>query len=194
MFCKNCGAQNADGQKFCSSCGTPIDQPQQQFNNNQQQFNNQQYGGQQYGGQPQYNQQYGGQAQYNQYAQPNPNAFYPTPPIQNRNIALAVVFSIITCGIYLYYWLYCLTEDTNKLSNDPNATSGGMVILFTIITCGIYGWYWMYKRGEIIDNYNMQRGLPSSSNAVLYLILSVVGLGIVSYCLMQNELNKLSSF
>ena len=35
----------------------------------------------------------------------------------------------------------------------------------------------------------MQRGIPSSNTGILYLILSVVGLGIVAYALM-HELNK----
>lgn len=30
MFCRNCGAQNEDGTKFCSKCGAPLDAQQQQ--------------------------------------------------------------------------------------------------------------------------------------------------------------------
>ncbi|MCD8094929.1 MAG: DUF4234 domain-containing protein [Ruminococcus sp.] len=102
------------------------------------------------------------------------------------------MLSLVTCGIYGLYWLYCLTEDSNKISNEPNPTSGGMVILLSIVTCNIYLWYWMYKRGEIIDNYNLQRGLPPSSNSIIYLLLSIFGFSIISYCLLQNELNKIA--
>ncbi len=182
MFCKNCGAQNADGTKFCTSCGSPLEQPAGYNNNNASQNTNQYDNAQQ-----QFNyQQNGGM-------NPPPNASYmPFMGIPERNIVTCILLSIITCGIYELYWLYQLTEDTNKISGNPNATSGGMVILFWIITCGLYGLYWMYKRGEFIDNYHMQRGMPGGSNSILYLVLDIFGLGIVSVCLMQNELNKIS--
>lgn len=172
MFCSNCGANNSDNQQFCSQCGARLS------------------------GQQQYNQQYN---QQQAYSQGMPNAYqmpFAQPMfvggIQERNIVVALLLSFITGGIYGLYWLYCLTEDTNKLSGDPNATSGGMVILLSLITCGIYTWYWMYKRGEILDQFLMSRGIPGGDKAVLYLVLSICGVGIASYCLIQNELNKLA--
>ena len=112
--------------------------------------------------------------------------------IPTRSIATCIILSFLTCGIYVYYWLYCITEETNRFSNEPNPTSGGMTILLGLVTCGIYFVYWYYKRGELIDNYYVSRGYPPQSNAVLYLILSLVGLGLVSMALMQSELNKIS--
>lgn len=51
----------------------------------------------------------------------------------------------------------------------------------------------MYKRGEILDQVKTARGLQSSNSGVLYLILSILGLSIVSYALIQNELNNLAT-
>ncbi len=53
-------------------------------------------------------------------------------------------------------------------------------------------WYWMYKQGEAIDQVKQSRGIASGNTGILYLILSIVGLGIVSYALMQNEINNLA--
>lgn len=113
--------------------------------------------------------------------------------LEQRNIALCIILSFVTCGIYTLYWFLKLTEDTNKNSGDPNATSGGMAFLLCLVTCGIYTYYWMYKRGDYIDRYMSQCGQPGGSNGILYLILTVFGLGIVSYGLMQNELNKIAT-
>lgn len=112
--------------------------------------------------------------------------------IKERNIAVCILLSIVTCGIYGIYWFICLSDDANTATGEPG-TSGGMAFLFSLITCGIYGLYWMYKQGEKLDNAKARRGMSGGSSGILYLILAVLGLGIISYALMQNELNKLAS-
>lgn len=112
--------------------------------------------------------------------------------IERRNIAVCIVLTLVTCGIYGIYWSVCLTNDVNTVSGDVNGTSGGMVVLLTIVTCGIYGIYWAYKQGEKLDFTKNNRGIPSSNSGVLYLILQIFGFGIIAYALMQNELNKLA--
>ena len=112
--------------------------------------------------------------------------------IERRNIAVCIVLTLVTCGIYGIYWIVCLTNDVNTVSGDVNGTPGGMVVLLTIVTCGIYGIYWAYKQGEKLDFTKNNRGIPSSNSGVLYLILQIFGFGIIAYALMQNELNKLA--
>ena len=112
--------------------------------------------------------------------------------IERRNIAVCIVLTLVTCGIYGIYWIVCLTNDVNTVSGDVNGTSGGMVVLLTIVTCGIFGIYWAYKQGEKLDFTKNNRGIPSSNSGVLYLILQIFGFGIIAYALMQNELNKLA--
>ena len=61
--------------------------------------------------------------------------------VKNRNIALCIILSLVTCGIYGLYWFVCLTDDTNTISGEPG-TSGVVALVLTIVTCGIYGIYW----------------------------------------------------
>ena len=111
--------------------------------------------------------------------------------IKERNIAVCIILTFVTCGIYGIYWFVCLNDDANTASN-TFGTTGIVAYLLSLVTCGIYGLYWMYKQGEKIDNAKNSRGISSSNSGVLYLILAIFGLGIVSYALMQNELNKLA--
>lgn len=169
MICPKCGSNNSDGTAFCASCGAPLSNEAPTPN--------------------------GAVPNNSVPPQTPPPVFNGNPyggPIEQRNIALCIILSIVTCGIYGLYWIYKLTEDVNKLTGDPNATSGGMVILLSIITCNIYMWYWLYKQGDAIDQVKASRGLPSGNSGILYLILAIFGLGIVSYALMQNELNQLA--
>jgi len=112
--------------------------------------------------------------------------------MQKRDIVMQIVLCVVTCGIYGIFWFVTITDDTNAVSGQKS-TEGWMAVLLSIITCGIYGYFWAYKIGEGITAAKQTRGIGSSSDnlPVLYLILQLFGLGIVNYCLMQNELNSL---
>ena len=112
--------------------------------------------------------------------------------IQKRNLALYILLSFVTCGIFGIYWFYVMNEDTNKVSGHPEAMNGAMVILLTFITCGIYSFFWLYNMGTRIDEAKARRGMPGGSSGTLYLILGIFGLGLVSEILLQNELNNLA--
>ncbi|MBQ9557818.1 MAG: DUF4234 domain-containing protein [Clostridia bacterium] len=138
-------------------------------------------------------------------AQPQPQPPYQQPygaPNGNngvsfgqRNIAVAIILSIVTCGIYGIIWLINMADQINEASGNPNGTSGGMVFLLSIVTCSIYLYYWFYKAGDSLHRAKMQRGIPSDSNSgVLYLVLGIFGLSLVAYALIQNELNKIAEY
>lgn len=109
--------------------------------------------------------------------------------VKEKNLALCIILSIVTCGIYMYYWIVCLTDDTNAIAGEPEDTSGVMALVLTIVTCGIYSLYWAYKRGEKIDKAHQLNGQAASNGGVLYLILYIFG-GIIALALIQNEVNK----
>lgn len=114
--------------------------------------------------------------------------------IQERNIVMCIVLSIVTCGIYGIYWFICMVNDVNAVAETPNDTSGAMVFILGIVTCSIYLLYWFFKAGEKIQTAEEKRGIAGAQNqGLIYLILTLFGLGIVSYALIQNELNKMAT-
>ena len=110
--------------------------------------------------------------------------------MKKRNIALCVILTIVTLGIYGLYWFVQITNDVNKLANPEKKTSGGAALLLTIITCNIYGFYWAYKMGGLLDKAQTDRGLPAQNRAVVYLILELV-IAPVAWILMQNTINSM---
>ncbi len=165
MNCPNCGSYYEGTPGFCPNCGAPLQQQNYQQNNQ------------------------GYQQPYNQ-----PPAGGYRAPIQSRNIALCVILSIVTCGIYGIYWLICLVNDLNEASGEYEDTSGGMVFLLSLVTCGIYELYWMYKAGNKVNNIKRRSGMYADGNTgILYLILSIFGLSIISWCLIQSELNNVAA-
>ena len=110
--------------------------------------------------------------------------------MKKRNIALCVIFSIVTLGIYGLYWFVQITNDVNELAGPEKKTSGGAALLPTIVTCGIYGIYWACKMGGVLDKAQTDRGMPAQNRAVVYLILELV-IAPVGWILMQNTINSM---
>ncbi|WP_202916214.1 DUF4234 domain-containing protein [Paenibacillus mesophilus] len=110
--------------------------------------------------------------------------------ITQRSVGMAVVLTLITCGIYGIYWFIVLTNEVGRLSGDHTFT-GGKHFLLSLITCGIWSYVWSYQIGKQVGAAQHQRGLMVSDNSVLYLVLTFFGLGIVAYALAQSDVNKL---
>lgn len=105
--------------------------------------------------------------------------------VAERNIAVAIILDILTCGLYGIYWMVKLNDEMLEVSNEEG--SGGLLVLaLTILTCGIYGFFWYYKMGKCVDK---TRGGVESSTGILYIVLAVLGLGIVNYALIQDAIN-----
>lgn len=110
--------------------------------------------------------------------------------IRQKNVAVSIILSIITCGLYSFYWIASMTNETKELVGDEDSTSGAVAVLFGIITCGIYYIYLVYKLGERIDIIKQKNGEMSSNTGISYVILSWVGAIVVVFALVQTEINK----
>lgn len=55
-------------------------------------------------------------------------------PINKRNLAVSIILTIVTCGIYGIYWFIVMTDDTKNVSGDINGASGGVAFLLTLVT------------------------------------------------------------
>lgn len=114
----------------------------------------------------------------------------PRPQVTKKDIVVTIILSIVTCGIYGIIWFITLTDDTNVVAQDTNSASGIVALVLTLVTCGIYGIYWYYNLGKKLYVAGQRNGVPTQDNSLVYLILGVLGLGIVVYVLAQQELNN----
>lgn len=213
MNCPKCGAVYEDGTKFCPVCGEALVASEQQ-----KKVSYCPKCGQPYEGNPpvcpscgaslalqnfadsakNVGQNFANQAhEFGQaVSNGNINQYFPTSQpgmVPSRSIALYIVLTIVTCGIFGLYWLVCIVNDLNTAAGTPDDTNGVVVLLLDIITCGIYGLFWAYKAGDKVAVIKQRRGVPVSGNeGILYLVLQLFGLGIINYCLLQNELNQVS--
>lgn len=116
-------------------------------------------------------------------------------PISKRELATCIILSLVTCGIYGIVWMINLVDDLNTASQSQGDQNGVTVFLLSLVTCGIYSYIWLYKAGEKVNVIKRLNGeAPDTSASLIYLILGVFGLGIVSYCLIQDQLNKVAAY
>jgi hypothetical protein len=205
LFCAKCGSQLPENSKFCSNCGTsaspagaaeeiaepnyapgytpgfmppaangymqPQPQPYQQQPQQWQQPQQQDW-------YPQEQDGYG----YQQHGQ----GFAHQQLYAPKSIGLCILFSFITFGIYGLYWLYTLCKNIKLLNGEPPSCGGEFCLNIFV---PIYGYYWIYTRSKKLSGAAWRRGIPTSDNSTLYLVLAILGLSLVSYALIQNDLN-----
>lgn len=169
MFCGNCGQKLADGAKFCPTCGSPVagsapapaPAPEPVYTPAPA------------GDSGPYSSTTPGQAPQDFSYQTNSNPFgAPVPagpqgggpfvPVQaDRSLPMWIILSIVTCGIYSWYFLYELARDMNVMCQNDGETTPGLAqfILLSIVTCGFYAYWWYYKIGNRMQTNAPRYGL-----------------------------------
>ncbi|MBQ3426405.1 MAG: DUF4234 domain-containing protein [Clostridia bacterium] len=113
---------------------------------------------------------------------------------QDRSLGLLILFSILTCGIYSYFFWYKLAEDMNIMcdGDGEHTTDGIVMILLFLFTFGIYPYIWYYQVGNRLQSNAKRYGLEfneSGTTVVLWLILGIfvaIGPFIGLYIIIKN--------
>ena len=116
---------------------------------------------------------------------------YPYPPSEGvKSIGVGIILTILTCGIYGLFWQYKQMDTLNSwLQRDD--FSFGLWLLLSIVTCGIFAIYYEYKMAKGINEVQeMYKFRLASDLALICLVLSLFGLGIVSLAIQQGEINR----
>ena len=108
-----------------------------------------------------------------------------------RSIPTLIILSIVTCGIYYYYWLYLTTKEINEFTENT-AFDPVKTILLTIVTCGIYSIFWYYKMSPVVFKEMPEKaGVPTEENKISTVFILSIFLQIVSCYFMQTKLNEI---
>lgn len=103
---------------------------------------------------------------------------YAQGPLQtDRSLGMYILLTIVTCGIYGYYFIYKMAKDVNTAcEGDGKSTSGlAAFILLSIVTCGIYAWVWYYNLGNRLQSNAPRYGLNFTENGTSVLMWLIFG-------------------
>lgn len=107
--------------------------------------------------------------------------------IKERNIVVAILLSLITCGIYGIYWVIMLAREAVSVKD---ANDNALLEIILMLFFPFLGFFLAEKK---FAEGCAAKGIVKSDNSIIYLILGLVGFGIINYCMMQNDLNKIAA-
>ena len=109
----------------------------------------------------------------------------------NRNGLLVIVYSILTCGIYMYYWYYTVMEDINRASGEVRINSA--LLLVGSIFCFPVIWVMLYQIDKNLARLAREEGTSYNENFILWLLLTFIcGIGtLIAIFQITNGYNEL---
>lgn len=107
------------------------------------------------------------------------------------DIAVGIILSLVTCGLYNIYWNYREFESMNALLGRREYRFWYWAVL-SVVTCGIFHIYYEYKMGADLVRILKAKGHDANPNLpYIGLALSCFALTIVADAVYQHELNRL---
>lgn len=166
MFCTKCGSEVEDNAKFCPNCGANLE-PNSFENKVEDTFNS-----------------FTDSAErdvknaFNEVKDNLSGADNGGALNANRSLFSYILLSIITCGIYSYYFIYAVAKDVNTACKNDGQKTRGLVefILLSIITCGIYPIVWEYNLGNRLAENANRYGLRFQENGTTILMWHIFGI------------------
>lgn len=167
MFCRNCGKEVSDNTKFCPNCGADISLGSQVSSAAQKVFHSTEE--ELKSSISEVQQSLNGGQNIPQYAG--------TKLKDDRGLFSYIILSLITCGIYSYYFIYKMAADVNIACEGDGEETAGLVafICLSFITCGIYAWIWYYKLGNRLAANAGRYGLTFQENGTTVLMWLIFG-------------------
>lgn len=167
MFCPKCGKNVPDNTKFCPGCGADLSLGRRAQNAANKAFDATE-------------KELEGAVREVQRTFNGNNGYPPNGGerlTDDRGLLAYILLSIITCGIYSYYFLYKMAHDVNIACEGDGEETAGLVafILLSLVTCGIYAWIWYYKLGNRLAANAPRYGMTFQENGTTVLMWLLFG-------------------
>jgi hypothetical protein len=182
IYCTQCGQANDDAARLCMSCGASfgakggpapfatIDPAKSA-------------GAEQAGSSPWTTPLYEEPA----YMQPQTSGII--TPGEKRDPLVVIIFGLLTCGVYAIYWVYKTSSEIRDALGRQDISPAFDAVL-SAVTCYLWLFYLAYKYPQLLLQLQERAGLPRNDISLVSLILAIVGLGPVSFYMIQSELNR----
>lgn len=108
--------------------------------------------------------------------------------VKNRSVATVVILSIVTCGIYNIYWMWCAINELDSAGKKSNMDP---IIQFILLFFYVGYIVFALNASENINSIREQKGLPPKDDKVLWIILSII-FPLAEIALVQSAMNEVA--
>jgi hypothetical protein len=105
-----------------------------------------------------------------------------------RNIALDIILTLLTCGLWNLFVQYRQMEATNFFLNESRYSFAAWLV-FCLLTCGLYHFYHEYRMSQDLQLISPMMG--EAQMPLVHLLLSIFGLSIITDALQQSHINRM---
>jgi Domain of unknown function (DUF4234) len=107
------------------------------------------------------------------------------PTEHRRSIAVCLLLTLVTCGLYDIYWQYRQMLSVNDMLGERKYRFGPWLLL-TLLTLGFYNIYHEYR---VTSDIARVTGRAGRRDAWIAAVLSAVGLSILVDAIQQSRIN-----
>ncbi|MBQ7364796.1 MAG: DUF4234 domain-containing protein [Clostridia bacterium] len=111
-------------------------------------------------------------------------------PITQRSVVKVILFSIITCGIYMLYWMYVTAKEL-QTATGRSQFSPAIILVLAIFVAPVACVLLAMECNDRLNDIRAAKGMPPADNMVLWIVLGIL-LPIVQFALIQNEINQVA--
>jgi hypothetical protein len=109
---------------------------------------------------------------------------------------MPAVLTMVTCGIYYFYWQYVTTEEL-KQATGRDDLNPMMDLLLTLCCCGLWAIYVQYRNAQVVHEQFEARGQSHEDKSTFILILHALAAlngitSLIALLMLQDEFNKLA--
>jgi len=90
---------------------------------------------------------------------------------KTRSGVTVILLSIVTCGIYAYFWYYTILNDINRALNRQEINPA--LFWVGIFCCPLILWYILYKVDKGLGELAHTEGTAYKENFTMWLLLTI---------------------
>jgi len=112
-------------------------------------------------------------------------------PINKRRISECILLTILTLGIYLFYWQYKTIQSVRAMQGKESSARWEALLYFIV---PFYSVYWWYTRADVIYNTAADNGIKEKNNKIIMTVCAIIlPLSVVSLFITQKLFNNMKS-
>ncbi|MBO7690964.1 MAG: DUF4234 domain-containing protein [Clostridia bacterium] len=103
-----------------------------------------------------------------------------------RNLTKMIILSFVTLGLYWFYWIYRVTQLSNRVTTLPERSPAAQLLLCLLVP--FYDIYWYYQTSKRVD-VMMQSAGQTSDSGVPTILLMFLGWRFAASVYLQDKIN-----